>query len=115
MSSKHAVISCLIQNGLHQKKTQRFYVFTRLQLGDELKKIHDDLFGVYADLAVPYNTCARWVRQFKDRRKLLTDKPHPGVPKSKVNALLQYSITLITYIPCATTSVDPDQSAIFEV
>lgn len=53
-----------------------------------MKKIHDDLFIVYADLVVPYNTCARWVREFKDGRKLLTDKPRPGAPKSKVNGAL---------------------------
>ena len=70
------------------RENQRFYVFTRLQLGDELKKIHDDLYSVYADQAVPYNTCARWVREFKDGRKLLTDKPRSGAPKSKVNETL---------------------------
>ena len=67
------------------RENQRFYVFTRLQLGDELKKIHSDLFIVYADLAVPYNTCSRWVREFKDGRKEFSDKPRPGAPKSKVN------------------------------
>ena len=41
------------------RENQRFYVLTRLQLGDELKKIHSDLVIVYADLAVPYNTCSQ--------------------------------------------------------
>ena len=70
------------------RENQRFYVFTRLHLGDELKKIHDDLYKVYVDLAVPYNTCSRWVREFKDGRKLLSDKPRSGAPKSKVNETL---------------------------
>ena len=70
------------------RENQRFYVFTRLQLGDELKKIHYDLFSVYADCAVPYNTCSRWVREFKDGRKLLIDKPRSGAPKSKMNETL---------------------------
>ena len=70
------------------RENQRFYIFTRLQLGEELKKIHDDLYTVYKESAVPYNTCSRWVREFKDGRKLLTDKPRPGAPKSKVNETL---------------------------
>lgn len=52
------------------------------------KKNHEDLFGFYADLAVPYNICVRWVREFKDGKKLLTDKPRPGAPKLKVNKTL---------------------------
>ena len=56
------------------RENQRFYIFTRLQLGDELKKIHSDLFSVYADLAVPYNTCSRWVREFKDGRNIKREK-----------------------------------------
>ena len=59
------------------RENQKFYIFTRLQLGDGLQ-IHEDLFAVSSDLAVPYNTCARWIREFKDGRKLLTDKPRPG-------------------------------------
>ena len=74
------------------RENQKFYIFTRLQLGDGLQKIHEDLFAVYSDLAVPYNTCARWIREFKDGRKLLTDKPRPGAPKSKVNETLVENI-----------------------
>ena len=74
------------------RENQKFYIFTRLQLGDRLQKIHEDLFAVYSDLAVPYNTCARWIREFKDGRKLLTDKPRPGAPKSKVNEILMENI-----------------------
>jgi hypothetical protein len=33
------------------RENQIFYVFTR-QLGDKLKKMHNDLFVVYADIAV---------------------------------------------------------------
>jgi hypothetical protein len=29
------------------KVNQRFYIFTRLQLGEELKQIHAELFSVY--------------------------------------------------------------------
>lgn len=70
------------------RENQKFNIFTRLQLGDDLQKIHEDLFAVYSDQAVPYNTCARWIREFKAGRKLLTDKPRPGSPKSKVNKTL---------------------------
>ena len=74
------------------RENQKFYIFTRLQLGDGLQKIYEDLFAVYSDLVVPYNTCARWIREFKDGRKLLTDKPRPGAPKSKVNETLMENI-----------------------
>ena len=70
------------------RENQRFYIFTRLKLGDNLKKIHDDLKYVYSDQALPYNTCARWVREFKEGRMLFADKPRPGPPKSKVNEVL---------------------------
>ena len=74
------------------RENQKFYIFTRLHLGDGLQKIYEDLFAVYSDLVVPYNTCARWIREFKDGRKLLTDKPRPGAPKSKVNETLMENI-----------------------
>ena len=48
------------------RKDQRFYIFTTLRLGDILKKIHDDLKYVYSDQTLPYNTCVRWVREFKE-------------------------------------------------
>ena len=70
------------------REHQRFYIFTRLQLGDELKQIHEDLYTVYKELAVPYNTCSRWVREFKDGRKLIADKPRSEAPKFKVNETL---------------------------
>ena len=75
------------------REHQRFYIFTRLQLGDELKQIHEDLHTVYKELAVPYNTCSRWVREFKDGRKLIADKPRSGAPKFKVNETLVREIS----------------------
>ena len=53
------------------RENQRFYSFTRLKLGDNLKKIHDDLKYVYSDQALPYNTCARWVRKFQNQNNSL--------------------------------------------
>ena len=70
------------------RENQRFYIFTRLKLGDNLKKIYDDLKYVYSDQALPYNTCVRLVREFKEGRMHFVNKPHPGTPKSKVNEVL---------------------------
>ena len=70
------------------RENQRFYIFTKLKIVDNLKKTHDDLKYAYSDQALPYNTCARWVREFKRGRILLPEKPRPGAPKSKVNELL---------------------------
>ena len=70
------------------REHQRFYILTRLQLGDELKQIHEYLHTVYKELAVPYNTCSRWVREFKDGKKLIADKPRSAASKFKVNETL---------------------------
>ena len=67
------------------REHQRIYIFTTLQPGDESKQIHEDLHTVYKELAVSYNTCSGWVREFKDGRKLVAYKPRSGAPKSKVN------------------------------
>ena len=67
------------------RENKTVYFFIRLDLEYELKKIHNYLFIVYADLSVPYNTCLRLVEEFKDDKKVFSDKPRPGKPKSKVN------------------------------
>ena len=44
-------------------KLIRFYIFTRLQLGDDCKQIHADLQAVYGTNCVSYRTVCRWVEQ----------------------------------------------------
>ena len=70
------------------KEHQRFYIYTRLKLGDDARKIYNDLHAVYADISVSYNTCARWVREFKDGRTSVVDNSRCGAPKSVVNESL---------------------------
>ena len=41
----------------------RFYTFTRLQLGEDCRKIHADLQAVYGTDCVSYRTVCRWVKQ----------------------------------------------------
>ena len=41
----------------------RFYTFTKLQLGDDCKKIHANLQAVYGTDCVSYRTVCKWVEQ----------------------------------------------------
>ena len=47
------------------KEQYRFYIFTRLELRDSLKKIHKDLQAVYGANCVSYSTMYKWIQAFQ--------------------------------------------------
>lgn len=67
------------------KEGSRFYIYTRLQLGESATKIHDDLKQVYGDTVCSYDTIARWIREFNDGRETVKDKGRSGRPSTSVN------------------------------
>ena len=74
------------------KENQRFYIFMRLQLGEDATQIHKDLQTIFPEQALSYHTCARWIRDFKKGRLLLNDKDRCGAPKSVSNENLVENI-----------------------
>ena len=62
------------------KEQYRFYIFTRLQLGDSIKKIHDDLHAVYGINCVPYSTMCRWIQAFRSEQSSSKSGTTPGRP-----------------------------------
>ena len=62
------------------KEQYRFYIFTRLQLGDSIKKIHDDLQAVYGTNCVPYSTMYKWIQAFRSEQSSSKSGTSPGRP-----------------------------------
>jgi [histone H3]-lysine36 N-dimethyltransferase SETMAR len=62
------------------KECARFYVFTRLQLGDSATKIHADLVAVHGNSAPSYPTVARWISKFQGGSHQLSDEGRSGRP-----------------------------------
>ena len=44
------------------REQYRFYIFTRLKLGDSAKKIHGDLQAVHGTKCVPYSSMYKWIQ-----------------------------------------------------
>ena len=58
------------------KQSERFYVFMRLQLGEDAKQIAADLKKVAGIKAAAYSTIRRWRQEFKTGKKgNNSDKP----------------------------------------
>lgn len=65
-----------------EKEHIRFYIFTRMKIGDDPMKIHGDLKAVFGDSCVSYRTVCRWVEQFRSGKTSFEDKDHSGHPTS---------------------------------
>ena len=65
-----------------QKEHVRFYIFTRMKLGDDATKIYGDLKAVYGESCASYHTVARWVEQFKNGKTSVIDEDRSGLPVS---------------------------------
>ena len=80
-----------------EKENLRFYIFTRMKLGDSPMKIHQELEFVYGTSSCSYNTVCRWVRRFQSGKKDLRDDPRSGAPKTAMNentvGLVRHAIT----------------------
>ena len=62
------------------KEQYRFYIFTRLKLGDKPKKIHDDLQAVYGANCVPYSTMYKWIQAFQAEESSIKPGMGPARP-----------------------------------
>lgn len=62
------------------KEQYRFYVITRLQLGDKAKKIHNDLEAVYGANCVTLCTIYRWIQAFQAGESSSTPGKGPARP-----------------------------------
>ena len=49
-----------------------------MKLGLKAKQIHRELADVYADKSPSFDTAARWIRHFSDRREFLEDEGRSG-------------------------------------
>ena len=67
------------------KDGERFYIFTRMNLGEDAKQIHADLAEVYKDTACSYRTVTGWMRKFREGRQSFEDLPRAGRPNEAVN------------------------------
>jgi transposase len=64
---------------------ERFYTHIRLKLGEEARKIHDNLHDVYGDSCSSIHTITRWICQFNDGRENFKDDARSGGPKTAWN------------------------------
>ena len=62
------------------KEQYRFYIFTRLKLGDKPKKIHDNLQAVYGTSCVPHNTMYKWFQAFRSEDSSINPGMDPARP-----------------------------------
>ena len=78
-----------------EKEHLRFYIFTRMQLGELPTKIYEDLQRVYGPSSCSYDTVCMWVRHFKSGENDVKDNPKYGAPNSAMNK------TSIELVKCA--------------
>ena len=66
------------------KEAVRFHIWSRHQLGENSRSIHNDLIAVMGYKAPSYNTVCYGIRQFQEGRQSFEDEPRSGRPATSV-------------------------------
>ena len=64
-----------------KKEYQRFYIFARLQLDEDIQQIHSDLSKLLDGESLGYSTCTRWTRELANGREAVEDEHQSGAAK----------------------------------
>jgi len=57
-----------------QNEGCRFYIYNRMQFGDDAKKIHENLQTVFWEGCCSYATVKRWISDFKSGRSSIQNE-----------------------------------------